>query len=170
MKIAVGTTSEQKLGYLQEILNDLDIKAVLLPCDVPSGVSDQPISSGETKTGSINRAKSAMSKASDADIAMGIEVGYHPDNNGDYEMFCWVSIVNNKEKCISAQSHKLLLPSFHQNILKTNQYIGDHVQRFLAENPDEASQEVGNIIRFRKPFIEAAIRLALKQAINDGLI
>ena len=163
MKIAVGTTSEQKLGYLQEILDDLDIKASLLSCDVPSGVSDQPISSDETKTGSMNRAKSAMSKANDADIAMGIEVGYHPDDNGDYEMFCWVSIITKDDKCISAQSHKLLLPPFHQDILKTNQYIGDHVQRFLAENPDNESQEIGNIIRFRKPFIEAALRSTLKE-------
>lgn len=166
MKIAVGTTSDQKLGYLREILDDLKITADLLPTEVPSGVPEQPISSDETKTGSINRAKGAMSKTDGADISMGIEVGYHPDDKGDYEMFCWVSIITKDGKCLSAQSHKLLLPPFHQDILKTNQYIGDHVQRFLAENPDEASQEIGNIIRFRKPFIEAAIRSVLGQYLN----
>lgn len=69
-------------------------------------------------------------------------------------------------KCISAQSHKMLLPEFHQGILKNGQSLGEYVQQFLAENPDEKSQEIGNIIRFRKPFIEAAIRLALKQCIE----
>lgn len=166
MKIAVGTTSDQKIGYLREVLDDLQIVAELLPIDAPSGVSDQPISSDETKAGSINRAKGAIAKAESADFSIGIEVGYHLDDNGDYEMFCWASISDNDGKITSAQSHKMLLPEFHQNILKTNQYLGDHVERFLSENTDEASQEIGNIICFRKPFIEAAIRSVFKLYLN----
>lgn len=162
MKIAVGTTSEQKLGYLREVLDDLQIVAELLPVDVLSDVSDQPMLSDETKAGSINRAKNAIAKTKDADFSIGIEVGYHPDQKGDYEMFCWASIISKDGKCTSAVSHKLLLPEFHQKILKSNQDLGDHAQRFLSENTDEYSQEVGNIICFRKPFIEAAVKSVLE--------
>lgn len=60
MIIAVGTTSEQKIGYLKEILRELNIDADIIPCEVKSLVSNQPLTSEETKQGSINRAKHAF--------------------------------------------------------------------------------------------------------------
>lgn len=163
MKIAVGTTSEQKLGYLNEVLGNLCLNAEIVSFDVPSGVSEQPISSKETKTGSINRAKLAFEKAKDADFGMGIEVGYHPNKVGDYKIFCWTSIVDKNSKIISARSHKMLLPEFHQEIVKSNGYLGDHVRRFIAESPSETSKAIGEILRNRKPFIESSIWLALAE-------
>ena len=85
MKIAVGTTSNQKLGYLQEILDEFEIKATLIPLDVPSEISEQPISLLETKQGSINRAKNAFEKCNNADFALGIEVGYQWEAEADNE-------------------------------------------------------------------------------------
>ena len=78
MKIAVGTASDQKIGYLEEILKELEIDYSLKPFPVSSGVRDQPLSNQETKTGSINRARNALSQSIDSDFAIGIEVGYHP--------------------------------------------------------------------------------------------
>src|SRR5262245_46626674 len=106
MKIAVGTTSEQKLGYLQEILAEIGVKAEIMASDVKSGVSDQPITEEETQTGSINRAKAAFEKNLDADFGIGIEVGYHKNKKDNYEMFCCTSIVDKNnflQSCFSSR-------------------------------------------------------------------
>lgn len=161
INIAVGTKSEQKLQFLEEVLAELNLKANLKPFNVSSGISDQPISSGETKKGSINRAKNSLKLFKEADFGLGIEVGYHPDKNKNYEIFCWATIVNNNGKKISARSHKLLLPTFHQKILKDNKYLGEFVRQYLNENKDTFSQEIGVIIRDRKPFIQTAIKTVL---------
>lgn len=161
MKLAVGTTSAMKLEFLAETLKELKLDYSLAPFDVPSGVSEQPISSEETKKGSINRAKAALANCKDADMGIGIEVGYHPNQDGNYKMFCWASIVDRSGRQVSSQSHKLLLPPFHQKVLKDDRHMGEHVQQYLAENLDDLSQEIGTIIRFRKPFIQTSIKLAL---------
>jgi len=163
MKIAVGTTSEPKIQFLKEILDELKIDYTLLPFAANSEVSEQPISDDETRTGSLNRAKNALTEHKDADIGIGVEVGYHPNKNGDYEIFCWASIIDQKGRQISGQSHKLLLPEFHQGILKENKLLGDYVRQYLLDNPDPASQDVGVIIRDRKVFIQASIREAFNK-------
>lgn len=161
MKIALGTTSKDKRVFLDEVLNELQSPFEIEQVDVKSGVSDQPVSSSETKKGSINRAKNALEESKSSDFGLGIEVGYHSDKNGDYEMFCWASIVDRKGKIFSAQSHKLKLPGFHQKVLKENKYLGEYVRLFLKENQDPVSQHIGIIIRDRKPFIQTAIKSAL---------
>jgi len=163
MKIAVGTTSSHKIQYLQEVLDELQIVADLMPFEVESGVSEQPISAEETRTGSINRTKHALSKCENPDIALGIEVGYHPNADGDYEILCWATLINKNGEQISMESHRLLLPSFHQNILKQNKYLGEYVRQFLAENPDQYSQLIGEDIRSRKPFIKASLKSVLDE-------
>ncbi len=40
-KIALGTSSEQKIGYLKEVLEELGIEAELIVNDVKSGISEQ---------------------------------------------------------------------------------------------------------------------------------
>ena len=88
LTIAIGTTSDQKIKYLREVLKESKIKAHLIPVQTESRVSDQPKTTEETKQGSINRAKSAFGKIKEANFAIGIEVGYHKDKNSLYEMFC----------------------------------------------------------------------------------
>ncbi len=163
MIIAVGTKSPQKIEFLEEILRELDLEYSLQAFDVPSLVSSQPITSKETKKGSINRAKNALNQSSTADFSLGIEVGYHPNSKGDYHMFCWTSLVDNNGNIVSSRSHKLLLPKFHQEILKDNKNLGDYVRQYLENNQDSISQHVGIIIRDRKPFIQTSIKYTLIQ-------
>ena len=161
MKIAVGTTSPQKIQFLEEVLRELGVIYSLEPVNISSAISDQPTSSKETKQGSINRAKNALVKSQKAVFSLGIEVGYNLNHQGDYEMFCWVTVLDNKGKQISARSHKLLLPAFHQKILKENKYLGEFVRQYLDENSGELEQHIGIIIRDRKPFIQTATKSAI---------
>ena len=158
LKIVVGTTSAQKISYLKEVLKELRIKLVIKSVEVKSNVSDQPITSNETKTGSINRAKNALKENKDADFALGVEVGYHKYLKNKYEMFCWVTILDKHGHKISSQSHRFLLPEYHQEILSSGKFLGDNLDEFSKKVKDSVGKYMDNMIRHRKPFIMSALR------------
>ncbi len=160
MKIAVGTTSAQKIGYLEEILKDIETDFSLISCDVSSQISNQPLTSKETKKGSINRAKNALLQSTDCDFAIGIEVGYHPNKYGKYHMLCWATIVDSQKK-ISAKSEKILLPDFYQKLLSENKYLCDYVDQYLSENQNPPYKHIATIFKNRKPFIQTAVKTVI---------
>ena len=157
LKIAIGTVSEPKINFLKEVLNKLEIKAEIITVEVKSGINDQPLTSKETKKGSINRAKRALGKISNADFGIGVEVGYQKNLAKKYEMFCWATIIDKKGSIISCESHHFLLPEFHQAIVKKGKYLGEYVRDYLKISDDKIIQEIGIIIRDRKPFITNAL-------------
>lgn len=168
LKIAVGTTSEPKLKYLKEVLKELKVKAKLFSVEVQSGVSEQPNTTEETERGSINRAARASEKVEGSDFAMGIEVGYHRNKNAEYEMFCWVTIIDKDGYQISNQSHRFLLPKYYQKVLDNGLFVNEHLNGYL-ENKKSAPQtrkHIDEIVRHRKPFIENAIKNALIRYLN----
>ncbi len=162
-KIAVGTTSAQKIKYFKEVLKELKINAKLFPVQVSSEVNDQPKTSEETKKGSVNRASNAFKEIKEIDFAIGIEVGYHKDKNNQYEMFCWVTIVDKYDCKISSQSHKFLLPKYYQEILDKDMYVGDNLDGYMKEKKENnhIKKHIDTIVRHRKPFIENALRNSL---------
>lgn len=161
--IALGTTSDQKIQYLKEVLEELKIEAELISTEVVSGVPDQPKTTEETEQGSINRAQGAFEKVPDADFAIGIEVGYHKNNKDAYEMFCWVTIIDKGGYQISSQSHKFLLPAYHQELLRNDLYLGDNLDGYLEDEKSKNSvkKQIDDIVRYRKPFIENALKSSL---------
>lgn len=161
IKLAVGTISEQKLGYLREVLSEIGIEADLFPVKVESGVSEQPLSDEETRSGSLNRAKNALEITSLADYAIGIEVGYHKDDSDKYEIFCWATIIDRKNSSISKKSHGFFLPEFYQNKIRNNLYVGDHLENYFAYSPEPIVQHIARMISDRKTFITKAIEHAL---------
>lgn len=163
LKIAVGTTVEQKIGYLKEVLDEIGISAEIIPVDVKSGVSDQPITEDETQTGSMNRAKAAFEKIEDADFGIGIEVGYRKNKDEDFEMFCCTSIFGKGEAIASCFSTKFLLPDFHQQILKENKYLGEYVHKYKEEVDEPIINYTREMVRGRKPLIIEATRNVLLQ-------
>ncbi len=159
--IAVGTTSVQKINYLKEVLKDLGVKAALEPVKAKSKVSEQPLTSSETKAGSVNRAKHALKETKDADFAIGIEVGYHKYLKNKYEIFCWATIIDKHGYKISGQSYKFLLPEYHQKVLKKGKYLGQHLDGYSKNIKDSIHAYIENILRHRKPFITGAIKNVL---------
>jgi cytidyltransferase-like protein len=170
MKIAVGTTSNQKLSYLVEVLHEIGIKAQLLPAEVSSDVSEQPLTSEETVSGSINRAEAALSHHPGVDFAIGIEVGYHPNNNGDYDMFCCATIVDHDKFNQTCSSSRFLLPLYHQDILKQDKPLGKYVGDYMKDELDPATAYIRELVRGRKPLIIEAVRNVLLQYIQKDRV
>lgn len=160
-KIAVGTIYEQKIKFLREVLKEIGVKAEVTPVKVKSGVSDQPITQEETSRGSINRARQALEKNPDARFAIGIEVGYHPNSSGKYEMFCCATITDKEKFMKTCFSSRLLLPKYHQNILKKKLYLSEFVRKYSEGKNDPLTSYLRDFIIYRKFLIKEAARNTL---------
>jgi non-canonical (house-cleaning) NTP pyrophosphatase len=158
IKIAVGTTSKQKIGYLEEVLKELKIKADIVSTEAKSLISEQPITANETKKGSINRAKHALKEVKNIDFALGIEVGYHKYLKNKYEMFCWATIIDKNGHKVSGQSYRFLLPIYHQQILKNGKYLADNLDGYKNKGKDSVHKYIEDTLRHRKPFIVSALK------------
>jgi inosine/xanthosine triphosphatase len=105
MKIAVGSKNPAKVEAVREILQDYPhLKdAEVTGIEVPSGVSDQPLSLEEITTGAMNRAKAAFS---DCDYSIGIEAGFMkvPNSKSGYMNMCAVAIDDGKETHLGLSS------------------------------------------------------------------
>ena len=131
--IAVETTSEQKIKYLEEVLKEIDLSAEIKSVKAESEVSEQPLTKEETKKGSLNRAKNALNKTPEANIGLGIEIGYSKKKE-KYNMFCCASIIDRNGTKITAKSHEFPLPDFHNKKIISNQQLGDHVNNYAPEH------------------------------------
>lgn len=167
LKIALGSASSQKVGYLREVLVEIGIKAEIIPKEVKSGVSEQPLCEAETKKGAVNRAKEALRQTPEADFGLGMEVGYHLNKEGKYEMFCCASIVDKNSFAQSCFSSRFLLPLFHQEILKKGKYLGEFVREYKREINEPVTNYVRELIRGRKLLISEATRNVLLAYLED---
>lgn len=70
--VAIGTTNQAKIAAVKAIFSSEQY--ALVPTNVPSDVSAQPLSDRETRQGAMNRAKHALEKEN-ADIGIGLEGG-----------------------------------------------------------------------------------------------
>jgi len=161
MKIAIGTTSEQKIGYLKEVLDEIGFKAEIFPVETESEVSTQPITEDETLQGSINRARKSLDKVSDADFGVGIEVGYHLNSKSRYTMFCCTTIIDRNNFIETCKSSQFLLPEFHQKVLKKGKFLREYVREYKKEVDEPVTNYIRELVRGRKPLIKEAVRNVL---------
>lgn len=131
MRIALGTISKQKKKFLEEILNDFKVLAVIEQYRVLSDLSDEFIDDDKVKQNSVNRAKKAFQEDKKADFSLGIECGYHSNIDEGYEMFCWTTLIDKKGKQLSARSNELLLPMSCQSIEKENM-VQEAIRKVLS--------------------------------------
>ena len=109
--IAVGSKNPVKI---QSAINGFEamfptIKFSVQSFDVPSGVSDQPMSDEETRRGATNRAKSLKSVAPAADYFVGIEGGIEVIDNTFFAN-AWIVILDSNEKVAQGRSGSFALP------------------------------------------------------------
>jgi len=90
---------------------------------VPSGVSDQPMTSAETLRGAHNRAENARTEIPDADYWIGIEGGV--DTHGDQlEAFAWI-VVMDKSSVGKARTGSFFLPDETARLIHQGMELGD---------------------------------------------
>ena len=135
MKIALGTKSNYKIHAVKKVLHELEIECEIDTIDAASGISEQPRNAGETKLGSVNRARNSIEKISASDIGIGVEFGYEPID-GKYHMVCWASIIDQDGIVYSEQSSTLELPKVLLETLDSDNEVGENLHKILDKLDD----------------------------------
>lgn len=111
IRVAVGSTNPTKVNAVKWVLEQIFDDVEILGVDVPSGVSEQPLSAGETELGARNRAKAAL-QATGADWAFGLEGGVHLDPQGNGWLGGCVAVNNAQGQSWSSKEFTVILPTF----------------------------------------------------------
>ncbi len=136
-----------------------DLKTVT----VSSGVSHQPMSSAETLTGAINRARQAQQLIWDADYWVGLEGGIEETQEGMMS-FAWI-VVMSEQLTGKGRTGTFLLPETVIRLIRQGKELGDAndiVFNRINSKHEEGAVGIltGNIID-RTKLYEHAVILAL---------
>ncbi len=152
-------------GFLQMFPDD---KFVLVPVNVPSGVSNQPMSDEETCRGALQRAQTAARLHPNADYWVGIEGGVDPTGplNSTPELFAsaWI-VIKSKISIGMARTGAFRLPREVTRLIQEGKELGEADDIvFGRTNSKQENGAVGllthNLID-RKQLYEQAVILAL---------
>ncbi|PEL12436.1 DUF84 family protein [Bacillus sp. AFS017336] len=104
MKITIGSLNPTKVGAVQIVFKDFSVSGI----NVPSNVSNQPLTDLETMNGAVNRAHNAR-LAGGSEIGIGLEGGVIIEN--DKLFLCnWGALVYEND-VVLASGAKIILPS-----------------------------------------------------------
>ncbi len=155
MKILIGTTSEQKIGIVKNVLKSKNINAEIIPVEVNSDIVDQPLDEETTMQGSINRALNAtkQNKDTDYDFSIGLEGGLVLIND-NFNLVCAVSIVDKNQNIFTGISQKTPLPQKVSERVKNGEQFGIVIR--------ELEKETSELINRTKSFSEALENALIK--------
>ncbi|TQR18403.1 DUF84 family protein [Psychrobacillus vulpis] len=132
MKILIGTNNRAKTKAVQSISSIYYPKASFENKDVPSLVSNQPMSNEETRQGAINRAKQLMEN-SEATFGIGLEGGVNEMNDTMY--ICnWGALATSDGKIFTATGAGIPIPEEIAIQLKAGAELGPVMDVYTNKN------------------------------------
>ena len=141
--------------------------------DVPSGISDQPMSDEETYRGASNRVNSAMQAEPHAQYWAGIEGGVEElPGSGGMAAFAWI-VVRSRTNAGSARSASFFLPESVSNLVRQGVELGvadDLI--FSRVNSKQNNGAIGLLTNdrvTRTDLYSHAVLLALAPILNSSL-
>lgn len=114
MRIAVGSRNPVKLAAVRSVMRRVYPRATIVPADVESGVSANPLSDEEAIRGAVARAKRAA-RAEAADLGIGME-GSTTVIDGRLMTAGWAAVYDGKRCHIGGGGHVFLPPSVRKRI------------------------------------------------------
>lgn len=171
LKIIVASKNPVKINAVKEGFQSFFPQVKVIGVSVESGVSDQPMSDGETLLGARNRVKNAKSEVSSADFWVGIEGGVERNSAG-LTAFAWVVIENTKDSG-EARTTTFRLPEKVTRLIDQGLELGHANDQIFGEhNSKQNSGAVGLLTRdkiTRTELYRQAVQLALIPFINKEL-
>lgn len=125
-QLVVASTNPVKLAAAQEGFARMfpAVAFTLHGVAVPSGVSDQPMTSAETLQGATQRAALAAQQHPTADYAIGIEGGLQPDAAGTLQALAWVVVQSRQGQRGRAQTGIFILPDEIAQLVRQGMELG----------------------------------------------
>jgi inosine/xanthosine triphosphatase len=128
MEIAIGTTNKAKIQSVQAIVNQYFEKVTFTYFKAPSQVSDQPITTEETRLGAINRAKNT-SIATGAMLSFGLEGGV-TEIDGDMYICNWGALTLADGTTFTAAGAQIILPEEIAQEIRAGKELGPIMERY----------------------------------------
>lgn len=128
IKIAVGTTNPAKITAINLAFSKLysNKSTNIVPVEVESGVSAQPMSPLESITGATNRAIRALKQVDTATYGIGLEGGLE-EINGEWFDCGWCVIVDRNNIRGIASSARIITPRSVMNLIKQGKELGEAI-------------------------------------------
>ena len=168
MKIALGTTSDQKKAILERVAGQIFSNLEILVCDVPSGIADQPLSLDETIRGSMNRADGAGRFEPGCVYAVGMEAGLQQWNNL-YYLVCSVAI-NDHQNSFVGLSSPVPVPNEVSRLVLEGLQFGEEIRKYKeTNNLDHEMQLIVDELINRSESFSTALERALEQMRNKAI-
>ncbi|WP_226670189.1 DUF84 family protein [Metabacillus litoralis] len=131
MIIAIGTKNPTKVNAVTTAFSQ-HLKGDFISVDVPSNVSDQPLSDNETMSGAINRAKNARD-AENSDIGVGLEGGLVKTDFG-YFLCNWGAVVDKHLQPIVAGGARIIIPNEIGDLVFNGLELGDVMDQYVKKH------------------------------------
>ena len=128
MEIAIGTTNKAKIQSVQAIVNQYFEKVNFTYFKAPSQVSEQPITTEETRLGAINRAKNT-SIATGAMLSFGLEGGV-TEIDGDMYVCNWGALTLADGTTFTAAGAQIILPEEIAQEIRTGKELGPVMEQY----------------------------------------
>jgi len=164
-RIVIGTTSEQKIAVLSKALDDEGVKAEIVPCDVDSGIIDQPLNEEATRQGARNRSHNARIYDPPCDLSIGLEGGLIDNDAGGYDLICIADIQNKEGAHYVGMSARRTLPLSVSREIRGGEQFGQAIRAYFKEEryrADNIKQEDTEELIVRQQSFYEAIQSALK--------
>lgn len=125
-KVIITSKNPVKVNATKEAFNNMFSKNdfEFESCSVPSEVSDQPMSSGETLLGAVNRVRNAKEKDPESDYWVGIEGGIEIADN-DMQVFAWIYIESKEGIKSKGKSAIFYLPKEVMRLVQEGKELGE---------------------------------------------
>lgn len=123
MKIAVGSRNPVKLAAARSVLGRVYPAAAIVPVEVASGVSANPLSDEEAIRGAVARAKRAAALAR-ADLGIGME-GSTTVVDGRFLTAGWAAVYDGKRCHVGGGGHVSLPASVRRRVLQDGLELGE---------------------------------------------
>jgi len=137
--------------------------------DVPSGISDQPMTDAETKLGALNRAKAAYKEfellhGKGPSFSLGLEGGVQLTPENELECFAWIAVFDGAKVGYSRTASFGLPPQIRDLVVNSGMELG-HAddQVFGLSNSKQKGGAVGHLSKSvidRATYYEHAVVLA----------
>lgn len=131
MKFILGSTNSAKVNAAERMLQHFFPESTLAAEKAPSGVSAQPLSDDETRTGAINRAVAIASKHADS-YGIGLEGGVRTID-GQMYLCNWGALVTPTSDILTAGGAQIPLPEELANEIRNGKELGDAVDAYFQK-------------------------------------
>lgn len=138
MKIAIGTTNKAKIGAVEVVAKQFFEQAKFTYYKAPSGISEQPMTTEETRQGAINRAKNTL-VATDSALSFGLEGGVMEIDDVMY-VCNWGALVLADGTLFTAAGAQIVLPEEIAQEIRDGKELGPVMEAY-TQRRDIRQQE-----------------------------